>query len=178
MKYKNMSVGWNNDSVSMTRVCSKCEHEVRDDDLYCSHCGKKFKQLAKFVSKEHILKIIDGKTMDPPKKEILTIVGDINLGSDSISTKERDDVAFMPTCIDGRVNSDGCPHLSADGYCTRTVLTSYPPKYEKCRFCHLDCPQYKFCNDVEIPVSRTATTATNAGTTDIDKKSLDDFLVY
>lgn len=80
MKYKNMSVGWNNDSVSMTRVCSKCEHEVRDDDLYCSHCGKKFKQLAKFVSKEHILKIIDGKTMNPPKKEILTIVGDINPG--------------------------------------------------------------------------------------------------
>ena len=80
MKYKNMSVGWNNDSVSMTRVCSKCEHEVRDDDIYCSHCGKKFKQLAKFVSKEHILKIIDGKTMNPPKKEIQPIVGDINPG--------------------------------------------------------------------------------------------------
>lgn len=161
MKYKNMSVGWNNDSVSMTRVCSKCEHEITEGDIYCSHCGKKLKQLAQFVSKEHILKIIDGKTMNPPKKEILTIVGDINPGSDSISTTERDDVAFMPTCIDGRVNSDGCPHLSADGYCTRTVLTSYPPKYEKCRFCHLDCPQYKFCKDVEIPVSRTATTATN-----------------
>ena len=100
--------------------------------------------------------------MNPPKKEILTIVGDINQGSDSISTTEGDDVAFMPTCIDGRVNSDGCPHLSADGYCTRTVLTSYPPKYEKCRFCDLDYPQYyKFCKDVEIPVSRTATTATN-----------------
>ena len=171
-----MSVGWNNDSVSMTRVCSKCEHEVRDDDIYCSHCGKKFKQLAKFISKEHILKIIDGKTMNPPKKENLTIFGDINLGSDSISISgQREDVAIMPTCIDGRVNSDGCHHLSADGYCTRTVLTSYPPQYEKCRFCHIDCPQYKFCKDVEIPVSRTATTATNAGTTDIDKKSLDDF---
>ena len=161
MKYKNMSVGWNNDSVSMTRVCSKCEHEVRDYDLYCSHCGKKFKQLAKFVSKEHILKIIDGKTMDPPKKEILTIVGNINPGSDSIYTTERDDVAFLQTCIDGRVNSDGCPHLSADGYCTRTVLTSMPPQYEKCRFCHLNCPQYKYCKDVEIPAMRTATTATN-----------------
>lgn len=160
MKYKNMSVGWNSDSVSMTRVCSKCEHEVRDDDLYCSHCGKKFKQLAHFVSKEHILKIINGNTMNPPK-----IVGIINPVLDLVTTTEREDdaedIAGMPTCIDGRVNSDGCPHKSADGYCKRTVLTSYPPQYEKCRFCDLDCPQYKFCKDVEIPVSRTATTATN-----------------
>lgn len=166
MKYKNIYVGWNNDSVSTTRVCSKCEHEVRDDDLYCSHCGRKFKQLANFLSKAQILEIINGEQMKPVKK---------NPADCSIPTINSDDISIVQTCIGGRVNIEGCPYLSADGYCMRSVLTSMPPQYEKCQFCHLGGPQYKPCKDVELPVSRTKTAANNAGKTDIDKKSIDDF---
>lgn len=149
MKYSNMCVGWNNDSISMTLVCSKCEHEVKEDDAFCSKCGRKLKVLGRFISKQQILKLIEGKKVAPPKEEVLTIVGDVNPMSDSVSTSGGNpSTKTKPVCTNGRTSCSGCPLLTTDGYCTATVLTSYPPQYEKCMFSDLPGSQYKLCKDV------------------------------
>lgn len=151
MKYKDIA------DIDFTKVvpnivCSLCGAPVGSDDKFCCQCGRALTRKPGMIPVATMISVLDGyygKHGDERKASVF--VGDINPGSDSVSTKPTDDTCGstftaprdwtakmseeqQPHCLHGDHRPESCGHCTKNGACDMTVLTSMPPQYDMCPY--------------------------------------------
>ena len=162
--------------VKMRRACSSCGQPLVGDEVYCPKCGHRLVSIPEALPLETILETCTRAAKEKIASEPVPPCGDACRGHDweydDCSGYLFEDVCdgcekrtvgkgvekpSAPTCILGksyrdRMDAFGCEHYE-DGYCTGTVLTSYPPKYHRCPVCQACVPEYVECGKLRRTAS-------------------------
>lgn len=155
MKYINLRISPNTNSVEVTRACSHgdCDQKLKGDENYCPKCGSPLKKLPDYLDKEAIIALVNeniDKLPKPPKVDVWDLLindhcsttggtedhdGRTVTGSNGKETKE---------CPYGKGTPETCGCCTCKGACTFTILTSIPPQYNMCPFRgsgYIDCSE-------------------------------------
>ena len=143
MKYINLRISPNSNTVEVTRACSHgdCDQQLKGDENYCPKCGSPLKKLPDYLDKEAIIALVNENIDKLPKPP--TLESKSNLDAHWSTNSDIDDHDGRIVTIKGK-ETTGCPYrkgtpetcgcCTSKGACTVTILTSMPPQYDMCPF--------------------------------------------